>query len=89
MTLEYVKSGYINSTLCNKTAMQAYLAIALLEDYKRFGYANVPVSADNKDAKVSVFPERVVTGTFVITAANVDKFRHENMDTYNTSRYKK
>jgi ribose transport system substrate-binding protein len=89
MTLEYIKSGYIDSTLCNKTAMQAYLAIALLENYNKYGFADVPISANNKDAAVNVFPEKVITGIFVITKDNVDKFRHEDMSTYDTPRYKK
>jgi ribose transport system substrate-binding protein len=89
MTLEYVEKGYINATLCNKTAMQAYLAIALLENYSRYEYADVPVSADNRASQVNVFPERIITGTFKITAENVKNFRHENMDTYDTVRYKR
>jgi ribose transport system substrate-binding protein len=89
MTLEYIEKGYINATLCNKTAMQAYLAIALLENYNRYGYADVPISADNKASQVNVFPENIVTGTFKITAENVKNFRHENMSTYDTVRYKR
>jgi ribose transport system substrate-binding protein len=89
MTLEYIEKGYINVTLCNKTAMQAYLAIALLEDYSRYGYAEVPISADNRASHVNVFPEKIVTGTFKITAENVKNFRHENMGTYDTVRYKR
>ena len=87
MTLEYVEMGYLDSTLCNKTAMQAYMAIAMLEDYYRFGLDNVPISADNKAANVSVFPTVVTTGTFTITADNVTEFKHENMDTYDTDLY--
>lgn len=87
MTLEYISDGYIDATLCNKTAMSAYLAISLFEDYWRFGLKDAPVSANNEAANLNIFPTVVTTGTFSITKDNVEEFRHENMDTYETDLY--
>lgn len=86
-TLEYIDKGYVTSTIVNKTAMQAYLSIALLEDWHANGFADVPVSADNQAAGFEVFPEKIITGTVIINKDNVSHFMHDKMESYDTPLY--
>ena len=86
-TLEYIQDGYIQASLANKTAMQAYLAIGLLELYNNGRFMSVPISADNAAAGLNPFPNRITTGNVVITKDNVSTFMHENMDSYDTELY--
>ena len=87
MTIEYIESGYIAASICNKTAMQAYMAVALLDMYYNAGYADVPISSDNAASGISVFPEIIYNGTFTITKDNIENLKHEMMDTYDTDLY--
>ena len=47
-TLEYIAKGYIQASLINKTAMQAYLSVAMMELWYTGGFPDAPVSANNK-----------------------------------------
>ncbi len=86
-TLEYIEDGFIQATLANKTSMQAYLAVALLELYNTAGYMDVPISADNRAANVNPFPATITTGNVVITKDNVANFTHEAIGTHDTELY--
>ena len=86
-TLEYVKGGYVTATLVNKTAMQAYLAIAYLELWYTKGFGDAPVSANNKAAGFEIMPQYVYTGTVTIDKKNVDFFMHNKMKKYDTRLY--
>ena len=86
-TLDYIASGYIQASLINKTAMQAYLAIGMLEMWYNSGFANAPVSADNAKSGFEIMPQYCYTGAVIIDKTNVDSFRHEKMDTYDTPLY--
>jgi ABC-type sugar transport system substrate-binding protein len=85
--LEYIKSGYINASLTNRTAMMCYLAVSFLEDVTKYGFNGNPITSDNKAAGISVYPKQVYTGNVVITKANVDNYDHNKMDTYDTPLY--
>ncbi len=89
LTLEYIKKGKIDSTLVNKTATSAYLAILLLEAYNdtKYGFANVPISGNNKKAGVDVFPRYMYNGTVIITKDNVNDFVAKNIPQYPTKLY--
>lgn len=87
MTLEFIQAGYIDSTLINKTATSAYLAIMLLEAYNDGHFANVPISRDNKAAGANPFPKFMYNGTIAITKENVEDFLAENIPQYPTDLY--
>jgi len=75
-TLELIQKGVLGATIMNKTALEAYMAIELLEAYNssQVGLANVPISDDNKAASVSPMPEEVYMGAVVVTKDNVSHF---------------
>lgn len=79
--LECIADGVIDATIINKTALQAYLAVQMLEAYndQNVGLGTVPISADNKAAGVNPFPAAVYMGTEVIDAENVDQFMRANL----------
>lgn len=79
--LECVQSGDIDATIVNKTALQAYMAIQLLEAYndEKVGLASVPISSDNKAAGVIPFPQYIYMGTQVIDKDNIQYFLAANM----------
>jgi ABC-type sugar transport system substrate-binding protein len=85
--LEYIKSGYINASLTNRTAMMCYLAVQFLENVTKYGFYDIPITGDNKAAKISVYPKQIFTGNVVITKDNVDNFDHNKMESYDTSLY--
>jgi ribose transport system substrate-binding protein len=89
MTLEYIEKGFIDSTLINKTATSAYLAIMLLEAWNNsnMGFADLPISGDNKDAGANPFPKYMYNGGIIIDKDNVDKFMAENIPQYKTDLY--
>lgn len=79
--LECIADGVIDASIINKTALQAYLAVQMLEAYNdaNIGLADVPISADNKAAGVNPFPAAVYMGTEVIDGENVDQFMRGNL----------
>jgi ABC-type sugar transport system substrate-binding protein len=85
--LEYIKSGYINASLTNRTAMMCYLAVHFLEDVTKYGFYDIPITGDNKAANISVYPKQIFTGNVVITKDNVDNFDHNKMESYDTPLY--
>lgn len=82
--LECIADGVIDASIVNKTALQAYLAVQMLEAYNddSVGLAAVPISADNKAAGVNPFPAQVFMGTEVIDGDNVDQFTRANLPKY-------
>ncbi|KQT51307.1 hypothetical protein ASG43_21080 [Aureimonas sp. Leaf454] len=82
--LECIADGVIDATIVNKTALQAYMAVQMLEAYndQAIGLANVPISADNKKAAVNPFPAQIYMGTEVIDGENVDQFVRANLPKY-------
>lgn len=86
-TLEYIKAGYIDATLINKTAAMDYLAILLMEDWNNGGLKNVPISSDNAAAGVNPLPENMYMTAAVIDADNVEYFFAEAMPTLDTKLY--
>ncbi|MDR1580657.1 MAG: substrate-binding domain-containing protein [Synergistaceae bacterium] len=85
--LEYIKSGYINASLTNRTAMMCYLAVQFLENVTKYGFYDIPITGDNKASKISVYPKQIYTGNVVITKDNVDNYDHNKMETYDTPLY--
>ena len=65
----------------DKTALQAYMAVQMLEAYndEKVGLADVPISANNKEAGVNPFPAAIFMGTEVIDGDNVDNFMRANL----------
>ncbi len=86
-TLEYIDAGYVTATIINKTAMQAYLAIGLLELWNTKGFSDVPVSGNNAASGFEVMPQLMYNGSVTIDKSNVEHFMHDRMDTYNTKLY--
>ncbi|HIE72065.1 MAG TPA: hypothetical protein EYP98_18875 [Planctomycetes bacterium] len=65
----------------NKTALQAYMAVQMLEAYNdtSMGLANVPISANNAEAGVTPFPSVMYMGTEVIDGDNIEHFMRGNL----------
>jgi ABC-type sugar transport system substrate-binding protein len=80
--LDFIERGIIDSTIINKTALCAYMAIQLLESYNKMGMADVPIANNNKNAKVTPFPEYIYMGSHIVTKENVVKFMPENIPQY-------
>lgn len=82
--LECIADGVIDSSIINKTALESYMAIQILEAFNdaNVGLANVPISADNAASGIISAPEVVYMGAQVINAENVDAFMHENIPQY-------
>lgn len=82
--LECIQDGVIDASIINKTALQAYMAVQMLEAYndQKIGLANVPISADNKAAGVNPFPAQIYMGTEVIDGDNVGEFTRANLPKY-------
>ncbi|NDW07393.1 substrate-binding domain-containing protein [Jiella pacifica] len=82
--LECIQDGVIDASIVNKTALQAFMAVQMLEAYndQKIGLANVPISADNKAAGVNPFPAQIYMGTEVIDGDNVDQFTRANLPKY-------
>lgn len=85
--LEYIKSGYIQASLTNRTAAMCYMAVEYLESVTKYGFLDVPITGDNAGSGVSPFPLHVSTGNVVINKDNVNNFDHNQMDTYDTPLY--
>lgn len=85
--LDYIRSGHVNAALTNRTAMMCYLAVQFLENVTKFGFFDIPITADNAASGISVWPRFVFTGNVVITKDNVDNFDHETMSDYETPLY--
>lgn len=75
--IDGIDSGIIDATIINKTALEAYLAVQLLESFndEKTGLASVPISKDNKASGTSPFPQNVYMGTSVIDKSNVEYFK--------------
>ncbi len=79
--LECINDGVIDATIVNKTALEAYMAVQMLEAYNdsKVGLADVPISSDNKAAGVNPFPAAIYMGTEVIDKENVTHFMRANL----------
>ena len=82
--LECIADGVIDSSIINKTALESFMAIQILEAYNdaAIGLAGVPVSADNAKAGITSAPEVIYMGAQVINADNVELFMHENIEQF-------
>lgn len=82
--LECIESGAIDSTIVNKTALESFMAVQVLEAYndEKIGLSNVPISSDNKAAKVISAPEEIHMGAQVINQQNVKMFIADNIEQY-------
>jgi ribose transport system substrate-binding protein len=83
--LECIEAGDIDATVVNKTALQSFMAIQMLEAYndQNIGLANAPISSDNKAAGVTPFPQYMYMGTEVIDKDNIQYFVAQNMPSFN------
>jgi hypothetical protein len=83
--LECIESGAIDSTIVNKTALESFMAIQVLEAFndQKIGLSNVPISSDNKAAGVLSAPEEIHMGAGVINQQNVKLFMADNIEQYN------
>jgi ABC-type sugar transport system substrate-binding protein len=82
--LEFIKSGHIDASLTNRTAMMCYLAVAFIDMVNRHGFNENPITANNRASGISAFPKQVFTGNVVINKDNVDNYDHNRMNNYNT-----
>ena len=82
--LECIADGVIDSSIINKTALESFMAIQILEAYNdaTVGLANVPISADNMASNIVSAPEVIYMGAAVINADNIESFMHENISQY-------
>ena len=80
--LDYIKEGYIQASLTNRTAAMTDMAVALLVNATEYGFNDVPVSADNAASGISVWPLTIYTGNVVIDQENVDNFYHDSLGEY-------
>lgn len=81
--LEFIKKGLIKGSVINKTALQCFMAVQMLESYhNQNGLAQVPVSANNAASGVIPFPEQVFMGTALVTRDTVDSFMHQKIPQY-------
>lgn len=85
--LEFIKSGHIQASLTNRTAMMCYTAVQFLESVTKYGFNDNPITSNNAEAGISVYPLTIYTGNVVITKDNVDNFDHNKMDSYDTPLY--
>lgn len=85
--LEYIRMGYVDAALTNRTAMMCYLAVQFLEMINRYGFMDIPVTGDNAKANVNIFPPAIYTANVIINKENVDEFDHYKMDSYDTPLY--
>lgn len=83
--LECIEYGAIDATIVNKTALEAYMAVQMLEAYndQAVGLAGVPIASDNNAAGVTPFPEVMYMGTEVIDGDNIQYFLRENLPQVN------
>ncbi len=88
-TLEYIGKGFIDATLCNKTATDEYLGILLMEDWNNGGLKNIPLSSDNAAAGINPVPDNMYNTAFAITKDNVQYFTSDVMPDIKTDLYNK
>lgn len=83
--LECIADGVIDAAIINKTALQAYLAVQMLESYNddAVGLAAVPISADNAASGINPFPEATYMGVGVIDADNIEMFERSALPKLN------
>ena len=86
---DYIRKGYVDASLTNRTAAMCYMAVEFLESVTNHDFLNVPVTGDNAGSGVSPFPLHVFTGNVIINKDNVDNFDHANlkMEDYDTPLY--
>ena len=87
--LQYIEEGYIDATMCNKTAADEYVAILIMEDYNNGGIKNVPLSSNNAAAGVHGVPENMYNTVFAINRDNVKYFFADEMPNIKTDLYNK
>lgn len=82
--LECIQDGVIDSTIINKTALESFMAIQILEAYNdaKVGLSGVPISSDNAAAGILSAPEAIYMGAGVINQDNVELFIAENIEQY-------
>lgn len=85
--IDYIRLGYVQASLTNRTAMMCYLAVGFLEMVNHYGFLESPITSDNEAAGISVYPLHIYTGNVVITAENADTFDHNIMSDYATDLY--
>ena len=72
-TLEFIKSGYIQASLAQRSYTMAYLALKMVHD---LNHGRVRMLKDWRAAGVCPLPELVDTGVAVITPENFEDFYH-------------
>lgn len=85
--LDYIRKGYVQASLTNRTAAMCYMAVGFLESVTNHGFLDVPITSDNAGSDVGPFPLHMFTGNVVINKDNVDNFDHSKMDSYDTPLY--
>ena len=81
--LEFIKKGLIKGSVINKTALQCFSAVQMLDSWNSpNGLAGVPIAADNKAAGTMPAPQQVLMGTELITRDTVDLFNHQKIPQY-------
>ena len=88
MTLDYIKKGYLNCTLVNKTASMPYQALIMLEAINNTKMMNIPICSDNIASHVNPVPETIYNGIVFVTSDNVENFMVKNMKVYDSDLYK-
>ncbi|MDD3796297.1 MAG: substrate-binding domain-containing protein, partial [Lachnospiraceae bacterium] len=85
--IDYIKDGYIQASLTNRTAAMTDLAVTMLVNATEYGFEDVPVSADNEGSGISVWPKAMYTGNVVISADNADNFYHDSLGEFGADNY--
>lgn len=77
--LEFIEEGIIDATVVGKTALTAYIAIAVLEDYQQRKHADVPVAANSQELGLVLLPEKIDVGAIIVDKENVQYFKRKNL----------
>lgn len=77
--LDFVDKGLIKATIVAKTALMSYLAVELLEDYRKRRANDVPVVANADAIGIPLLPETIHIGAVVVDQSNVKHFLRSNL----------
>jgi ribose transport system substrate-binding protein len=72
-TLDMIRSGVIEASIAQKTALMSYLGTRLLYGLK---HSTVKITTDDAGAGIAPLPATIDTGILVITHANASYFYH-------------
>lgn len=77
--LDLIGRGLINATIVAKTALMSYLAVELLDDYRKRRANDVPVVANADAIGIVLLPETIHIGAVVVDKSNVSNFMRSSL----------